>query len=89
MRIWFKEWKDNHLIRDYTYSDYSEETRTHKIFKAIDEVCMEFDLSHPEWLDINIRDFKKHARTRFTKDCFIDEIDFDFLEMQVLEEDYI
>lgn len=28
-----------------------------------------------------------HAKTRFTQDSFIEQIDFDFLEMQVIEED--
>lgn len=87
MRIWFKEWKDNHMIRDEVVSIESDDTRTHKIFQAIDEVCNEFDLSHPTWLDMTIRDFKRHAKARFTKDCFVDEIDFDYLEIHVLDED--
>ncbi len=87
MRIWFKEWKDNHLIRDKVIEDYSDETRTHKIFNAIDEICMDFDLSHPIWLDSIIKDFKKHSRARFTKDSFTEEIQFDYLEIHVIEED--
>lgn len=39
MRIWFKMMKDNHLLRDTTITDESDDTRTHKIFRAIDEVC--------------------------------------------------
>ena len=45
MRIWFKILKDNHLIRDTVITDESEDTRTHKIFRALDKVCYEFDLS--------------------------------------------
>jgi hypothetical protein len=88
MRIWFKEWKDNHMIRDKVVSVDGDDTRTHKIFKAIDEVCMEFDLSHPTWLDMTIKDFKAHAKARFTKDCFVEDVEFDFLEIHVLDEDY-
>lgn len=62
-------------------------TRTHKIFAALDEICMEFDLSKPIWLDSTVADFKKHDRTRFTQDNFIDKIEFDFLEIHVIEED--
>ena len=36
MRIWFKEWKDNHMIRDKVVSIESDDTRTHKIFQAIE-----------------------------------------------------
>ena len=65
----------------------SEESRTTKIFRAVTEICQTFDLSEPIWLDINIRDFKRHSKTRFTQDNFIDSIDFDYLEIQVIEED--
>ena len=53
----------------------------------VTEICQTFDLSEPIWLDINIRDFKRHSKTRFTQDNFIDSIDFDYLEIQVIEED--
>ena len=75
------------MLRDLTVCDDSNETRTHKVFNAIEKVCYEFDLSKPIWLDSNVNDFKKHAKVRFRKDSFIDEIDFDYLEIQVIEED--
>lgn len=87
MRIWFKLIKDNRMLRDTSITDESEDTRTHKIFHALDEVCYTFDLSKPIWLDTTVADFKRHAKARFYQDSFIDEIDFDYLEIQVLEED--
>ena len=75
MRIWFKMMKDNHLLRDTTITDESDDTRTHKIFRAIDEVCYAFDLGKPIWLDANVAEFKRHAKTRFTQDSFIESID--------------
>ena len=87
MRIWFKMWHNNHLIKTETIDNYEDDTRTHKIFKAIDEICYTFDLSKPIWLDKNINEFKRRSTTRFSKDNFVDEIDFDYLEIQVLEED--
>ena len=35
----------------------------------------------------NINDFRRHAKTRFRQDSFVEEIDFDYLEIQVIEED--
>lgn len=61
--------------------------RTKKVFDALDEVCHAFDLQTPIWLDININDFKKHSKTRFTQDSFVEHIDFDYLEIHVIEED--
>ena len=87
MRIWFKIWKDNHLLQETTIEANSGETRTHKIFKALEECCYEFNLSQPIWLDYTIKDFKKHARAKFTSDAFIESIEFDYLEIHVIEED--
>jgi len=86
-RIWAREFKDNRMIKDLTVCDDSNDTRTHKVFNAIDKICYEFDLSRPIWLDSNVSDFKRVAKVRFRQDSFIDEIDFDYLEVQVIEED--
>lgn len=86
MKLWGKIWKDNRMLRDAVAEDTSDDTRTHKIFHALDELCLAFDLGKPIWLDANIRDFQRHKKTRFTGDNFIEEIDFDFLEILVLEE---
>ncbi len=87
MRIWGKIWKDNHLLRDTVVENTTPATRTTKVLEALREICVEFDLSVPIWLDANIREFQRRARTRFSRDCFVEQIDFDYLELQVIEED--
>ncbi|MCI8518031.1 MAG: hypothetical protein HFG75_14375 [Hungatella sp.] len=86
-RMWGKLIKDNHLLDDTTISirDYSL-SRTQMVFQALDEICYHFDLGKPIWLEANIRDFQLHAKTRFRQDHFIEHIEFDFLEIQVIEE---
>jgi hypothetical protein len=86
-RLWAKIFTSNRLIKDITIEDDSKDTRTHKIFNALEQVCYSFDLSKPIWLDSTINEFKRHSKARFTKDSFVDEIDFDYLEIQVIEED--
>ena len=86
-RVWGKIFKDNHMLADTTIYDRGDDSRTHKVFHALDEICYQFDLSKPIWLESNIREFKRHAKTRFRQDSFVDEVDFDFLEFQVIEED--
>ena len=86
-RLWAKSFKDNRMLRDTVIEDDSKDTRTHKIFRALDEVCYQFDLGKPIWLDATVTDFQKHAKTRFTQDSFIEAIPFDYLEIQVIEED--
>ena len=85
--IWGKLIKDNHLLKDTTVCDNSDRTRTTKVFDALDKMCSEFDLGKPIWLDSNIREFQRHAKTRFRQDSFIEEIEFDYLEFHVIEED--
>ena len=88
MRIWAKLFENNHMLRDTVITNEDPSmTRTKKVFAALEEVCMTFDLSVPLWLDVNIADFKRTAKTRFRQDSFVDHIDFDFLEFQVIEED--
>lgn len=85
-RLWGKIWKDNHLVRDTVYENTEDVNRTRKVFDGLDAICRQFDLPVPIWLDLNISDFKRHSRTRFRKDSFIESIDFDYLEIQVIEE---
>lgn len=86
-RLWAKTFKDNHLLQDIVIEDNSTDTRTHKVFNALDKVCYQFDLGKPIWLDVTVQDFKRHAKTRFYQDNFVETIEFDFLEIQVIEED--
>ena len=86
-RLWGKIWKDNHLLKDTVFEEESTDTRTHKIFRGLEEICYEFDLGKPIWLDKTVAEFKRHDEARFSQDNFIEEIPFDYLEIQVIEED--
>ena len=86
-RLWGKIWKDNHLLKDTVICDDSEDTRTHKIFRGLESICYEMDLGNPIWLESTIKHFKKHGKARFYHEKFIEQIDFDYLEIQVIEED--
>lgn len=67
-RMWAKIIKSNHILKDICLEDGSADTRTHKVFHTLNEVCHKFDLATPIWLDINISDFKRYNKTRFTRD---------------------
>ncbi len=86
-RLWAKEIKDNHLVKDITIENNENDTRTHKVFKALEDACYAFDLAKPIWLDNNIEEFKRLAKTRFYQDNFIESIPFDYLEIHIIEED--
>ncbi len=87
-RLWAKIFTDNRMIKDMVIcNDKKELRRTQKVMAALEEVCHTYDLSKPIWLDSTVADFKKHDKTRFTKDNFMEPIDFDYLEIHVIEED--
>ena len=86
-RLWGKIFKDNRMLKDTVICDDTDDTRTHKIFHALDEVCYQFDLSKPNlagFYDCRIqKNMTKHA---FNQDNFVDSIDFDYLEIHIIEE---
>ena len=86
-RLWVREFKETHMVRDIVITDDSQDTRTHKILNGLEKACHELDLAVPIWLDNNISDFKRTSKCRFRKDSFIEEVPFDYLEIQVIEED--
>lgn len=86
-RMWCKIWKDNRMLRDTVIERPEADMRTHKVFRALEECCLQFDLGQPIWLDAVVAEFKRHAKARFTGDCFMEEVEFDYLEIQIIEED--
>lgn len=87
-RVWGKIFKNNHLLKDITIENSNpDQSRTSKVYAALDEMCYAFDLQVPIWLDSNKKEFICHDKTRFYPDNFIETIDFDYLEFHVIEED--
>ena len=80
-RMWCKLFDDRgHLIKDTVIKNAdSDLNRTRKIFAAIHDACYEFDLAEPIWLDSNV--------SEFTKDNFVEDIEFAYMEIEVIEED--
>lgn len=87
MKFWARTIKDNRMTRDMVITNTEEDTRTHKVFAAIEKIGYDFDIARPIWLDSNISDFKRYSKVRFYQDSFIEEVPFDYLEFSVLEED--
>jgi hypothetical protein len=87
-RLWAKIFKENRMIMDMVIcNDSTKLRRTQKVFAAMDEICNAYDLSKPLWLDVTVADFKRHDKARFTQDNFMEQIEFDYLEIHVIEED--
>ena len=49
-RVWGRTFKSNKMLQSTTIElDIPDETRTHKVFMALEQICEEFDLSNPIW----------------------------------------
>lgn len=87
IRLWGKIIKDNKIIfeceSEYKYDDleYQEELKY-----CIQIVCAELDIQKPYWLNTNLKEYNRYKKTSFTQDNFIEEIDFDRFEIEILDE---
>lgn len=86
-RMWVKLWKNGKLQRSMVVEDDRPVNRTKKVLDGIDRACVSFDVAHPIWLEKNEKNFLRLSRTRFSKDNFIEAVDFDFFEIRMIEED--
>lgn len=87
IRLWGKIITNNKIIDQleskYEYDDieYQEQLKY-----CIESICRELDLQKPYWLPFNLKEYNKYKKTSFNQDNFIEEIDFDKLEIEVLDE---
>lgn len=88
-RLWCRLFDDGrHMLKDTVIENADPElNRTRKVLDGIKDACYEFDLSEPIWLESNIRDFKRLSKVHFNQDNFVESIDFEYMEVQVIEED--
>ncbi len=87
LRLWGKIYKNSRVIQDLVYENDSEDLTTGKKLKlGLYELCMAFDLQMPMWLESNTKELKKFKLTSFRKEHFIEEIDFDCFEIEIIEE---
>ena len=79
--------KNNKIIMDmvseYSGADLSEQDRLHR---CIEEICYKLDLERPIWLE-KPKEFEEYKRAVLTQDNFMEKIDFDALEIEVIQDD--
>ena len=73
-RLWGKIWKDNHMLKDEVVCDDREDTRTHKVFHCLEQLCYDMDLGNPIWLDTTVRHFQKHDKRVFTRIILLNKL---------------
>ncbi len=85
-RLWGKIIKNNRIIADQVFELKSLDlTLEEKIDQGLESLCYHFDIQKPMWFTNNGKDFDSIGKTRFTDDHFIETIDFDFFEIEIIE----
>ncbi len=81
LRIWAKVMKKDKIQRQFVYehigtTDYSI------FFEYLKDICEELDIPTPVLIKTHLFNYAKYNTVRFTKDDFVEDIDFDKLVLE-------
>ncbi|GAU79645.1 hypothetical protein [Fusibacter sp. 3D3] len=86
-RLWGQIVKKNNIVQNYVFEmDNEDLSFEKKLFKGIEDLCNRFDIANPIWMQDNTLGMKQVNKTRFKAQHFIEEIDFDYFEIEYLVE---
>lgn len=87
LRVWGIVKKNNKILRDMVAEYEGEEVEEVDMLKhCLSKICYEFDLQRPMWLPKNQKEYEDYRRVVLTEDNFIETIDFDNLELEILDD---
>lgn len=87
-RLWGKIMKKNEIKKDHVFEiDNPTLSKEEKLKQGLEALAYEFDIQIPMWLSDNEKDFGTLSKSRFYDNHFIETIDFDYFEIEVIEED--
>ena len=80
-RLWAKIIQKNRIQRQATWECPYED-----VDEALTELCREFDIPRPIWLDKHRREYDEFRRTRFLPEHFMEDVPFQRLEIEYLDD---
>jgi hypothetical protein len=86
IKLWGKIITKNKIINHHVVIINEDNEYQEELKKCIIDICYYFDIQKPYWLNKNLLEYNRIKKTSFTQDNFIEEIFFDRLEIEVLEE---
>jgi tRNA G26 N,N-dimethylase Trm1 len=86
-KLWAKEIKKNHIINSIVIKNKENIDSSKKMDKCLKEICKELDISVPVWLKKHGMEFSQFKYVTFYPQDFIDEVDFDKLEVELIDSD--
>ena len=80
-RLWVRVIRDHRIEQQDTCPCAPGEENA-----ALTELCKKFDIPRPIWLPKHEREYDSFRRTAFTSEHFVEEIPFDRLEIEFLDD---
>ena len=81
-RLWARIINRHRIERQAT-----RDCRFDEVEDALTELCREFDIPRPIWLDKHYREYEEFQRTRFLPEHFMEDVPFQRLEIEFLDDD--
>ncbi len=86
-KLWGKIVKKNNLVQSHVLEMNQEDLSVdEKLSRGIEDLCNLFDIANPMWMRDNTLEMDQINKTRFRAQHFIEEIDFDYFEIEYFEE---
>lgn len=85
-KLWARKIKSNKIINSMVVKNKEDISLDEKRDKCLKEICQKLDISVPIWLKKHEFEFSQFKYVIFNSQDFIDEIDFDKLEVELLDD---
>lgn len=85
-RLWAKAIKNNKTIKSIDVKNGENISQELKLKKCLSEIFNKLDISAPIWLSKHDKEFMEFKKIIFLKDDFIDEVNFDKLEIDLIDD---
>ena len=86
-KLWGKIVKKNNLVQSHVLEMFQEDLSVEEmISKGIEDLCNHFDIANPMWMSDNTLEMDQINKTRFRAQHFIEEIEFDYFEIEYIVE---
>ena len=86
-RLWGQIVNQNNVIQNYVFEmDEKDLSFENLLSIGIEDLCNRFDIANPIWMQDNTLEMNQVNKTKFKAQHFIEEIDFDYFEIEYLVE---
>ena len=86
-KLWAKKISKDHIVNSIVVKNKEDISPTDKRDKCIKEICQKLDISVPPWLKKHELEFSQFKYVTFYPQDFIDEVDFDKLEIELKDDE--